>query len=942
MQATDTPVPFSPRVPTLVERRVFIALAVVSFAFVLAIVPWAREPGIDDPRVTLIVGIAVLLANVGTAVLLGAWYRSTGRVPLLVLTGTYLFSGIMAVLHMLAFPGALLPQPLFGDEHTVGWIYSGWRGGVALGYLAAVALETRDALSERARWRALHLLIATLAAIGLAAAVVVFAVDPIGPSMAGSEWTTLNHDLVWVWIGLYTVALAVVSLRRAFNDTFYLWLSLVLVAAIVDLVLSNLAGGRYTLGWHASRASFVVSAYLLLVYVTRETAQYRPLALLPLIVGYAAAVSAACAAVFLRWLLHPWLGLSVSYITLYGAVAISVWLGGFGPAIVCAAVGYTLVTLLFVGFGTDLPITDIAAAIQLALFALSCALIIGLGEGMRRANVRHRASETQLRENQRLLAAELAAMERLHSLSSRLLTASDLTSALDDVLANAVASCNADFGNIQLHSPRAGGLEIVAQRGFTSRFLAHFSVVPVDDTSTCGRALRLGERVAVSDVTLDEAYAEHRAIAAEAGYRAVQSTPLKAHNGAVIGVLSTHFEKPRELSEREQQLLDLYARHATDLVERMRYEQALKTADRRKDEFLATLAHELRNPLAPIRNALAIMGAGGPLPDRLEKARQVMGRQVHHLVRLVDDLLDASRITLGKVQLRKEPVSLLAVLKEAVETATPAIREAGHELHVSWPSDPLPAEADPTRIAQVVVNLLNNAIKFTARGGQIWLTAERQGDMAAISVGDTGSGIDPEHLETVFEMFSQPAPALYRTESGLGIGLAIVRGLVELHGGSVHARSAGLDKGSEFVVQLPLQPAPAAAAASAPAAAPAEEQPGARKRVLVVDDNRDVATTLREYLELHGHDVREAHDGVEGVHVASEFKPDLVLLDIGMPRMNGYEAAVQIRRRLGAHPVRIVAVTGWGHADDKLRARDAGFDLHLTKPVDPRAVAGLL
>jgi signal transduction histidine kinase len=467
-------------------------------------------------------------------------------------------------------------------------------------------------------------------------------------------------------------------------------------------------------------------------------------------------------------------------------------------------------------------------------------------------------------------------------------------------------------------------------------------VLRADDAVPSLRVLARGQRVVVEDVQRDDAYEAQRALGGAPGVRALHCTPLRAHDGGLLGILTMHFRAPHRPSEREEQLLDLYARHASDLVERMRFEQALRHADRRKDEFLATLAHELRNPLAPIRNSLAIMGAAGPLPDRIEKARQIMGRQVHHLVRLVDDLLDASRITLGKVQLRKERVSLPHVLREAVETVAPNIQAAGHQLHVALPEhDELEVEADPTRIAQVVVNLLNNATQFTARGGNLWLTLERDGDQAMITVRDTGAGIDAAHLESVFEMFSQPAPALYRTEGGLGIGLAIVRGLVQLHGGSVVAHSAGPDKGSEFVVRLPLLPR-ADDAAPAQAVAADASTAHARKRVLVVDDNRDLAASLRELLEMQGHDVREAHDGVEGVHVASEFKPDLVLLDIGMPRMNGYEAAGLIRRRLRHHAVRIVAITGWGHENDKLKALEAGFDLHMTKPVDPAAVAQLL
>jgi PAS domain S-box-containing protein len=377
----------------------------------------------------------------------------------------------------------------------------------------------------------------------------------------------------------------------------------------------------------------------------------------------------------------------------------------------------------------------------------------------------------------------------------------------------------------------------------------------------------------------------------------------------------------------------------TDVSTQREAEEALRAADRRKDEFLATLAHELRNPLSPIRNSVALMGMLGPLPEQLDKIRQVIDRQTRHLTRLVDDLLEVSRITQGKVRLRRERIDLAAAARHAADAVGPAIRAAGHRLEVQVQPGELEAYADPTRIAQVLNNLLNNAVKFTPAGGRISLTAERLGDEALIHVRDTGVGLAQEHLETVFEMFSQPSPALERNESGLGIGLALVRGLVELHGGSVRAFSPGPGKGSEFVVRLPLLPR---SYSSARPAAAEDRAPGQRKRVLVVDDNHDVASTLRQMLEIAGHEVREAGDGIEGVRVAADFKPQVVLLDIGMPRMNGYDAAKEIRRSAGAEAPRLIAMTGWGQADDKARAREAGFDVHLTKPVDPAALLELL
>jgi PAS domain S-box-containing protein len=550
-----------------------------------------------------------------------------------------------------------------------------------------------------------------------------------------------------------------------------------------------------------------------------------------------------------------------------------------------------------------------------------------------------RRNQEALRESERRLAAELGATVRLHSLSTRLLSATDFNTALDDVLENAIVTSGADFGNIQLYNPQVGGLEIVAQRGFNQEFLDYFRLVRVEDRSACSRAMQSGERIIIEDVQLDPDYAPHRQVAAAAGYRAVQSTPLKGGTGNVLGMLSTHFRTPHRPSERDERLLDLYARHAADLIERLRFEQALQDADRRKDEFLATLAHELRNPLAPIRNAVELLRRSDGDSMLIEQARSVMERQIEQMVRLVDDLLDISRISQGKVRLRKEPVQLSAIVRSAVEAVLPLLEEQAHELTITVPPEPIHLDADPTRLAQVLSNLLNNAAKYTEKGGHIWLTARQQGREAVLSVRDTGIGIAAEHLPRLFEMFSQVAPALERSQGGLGIGLSLVKALVELHGGKVEARSGGIGKGSEFIVRLPIVDGPTPQARQGAA----EKGPSARNfRILVVDDNRDAADSLAMVLSMAGHEVRTAYDGVEAVRTAANYRPDLVLLDIGLPKQNGYEAARQIRQEPWGKDMFLVALTGWGQEEDKRRATEAGFNHHLTKPIDPAVLEGLL
>jgi PAS domain S-box-containing protein len=383
---------------------------------------------------------------------------------------------------------------------------------------------------------------------------------------------------------------------------------------------------------------------------------------------------------------------------------------------------------------------------------------------------------------------------------------------------------------------------------------------------------------------------------------------------------------------------------ARDISERKRAAEALKEADRRKDEFLAILAHELRNPLAPIRTALELLRRARDDSTLLEQVRSLMERQVAHMGRLIDDLLDISRITQGKLQLRKERVELAAVVQSAVEVASPVIEAQAHEFTVLLPHETIYLHADPVRLAQVFANLLNNAAKYTPKCGHLWLTAERpacEAGEVVVSVRDTGIGIAPEQMIHLFKMFSQFVPALEHSQGGLGIGLALVRGLVELHGGRVEARSAGLGKGSEFTVHLPVVLVPEGVS---PASGVKNQNGGPmpKGRILLVDDLRDSVECMGMMLRLAGHDIQTAYDGLEAVQAAATFRPDVAILDLGLPKMNGYEAARHIREQPWGKGMILVALSGWGQDEDKRRATEAGFDHHLTKPVEPAALEKLL
>jgi PAS domain S-box-containing protein len=385
-------------------------------------------------------------------------------------------------------------------------------------------------------------------------------------------------------------------------------------------------------------------------------------------------------------------------------------------------------------------------------------------------------------------------------------------------------------------------------------------------------------------------------------------------------------------------LHDVSASHEAELLRESR--EQLAEADRRKTEFLATLAHELRNPLAPISNGLHLLRLSNDESAR-ERAREMMERQLTHLVHLVDDLLDIARISSNKVELRRERLELQAVLAGAVETSAPAITAAGHTLEVHMPGQPLVVWGDSTRIAQIVSNLLNNAAKYTPHGGHIELSACEEDGRAVVRVQDTGMGIPPEELPKVFEMFTQVGRHRSHAQGGLGIGLALVKRLVELHGGAVQAHSDGAGRGSTFAVLLPLTRAAGPSPPDVPADKSALEPPSSF-RVLVVDDNVDAAESLATLLELEGHETRIAHDGEAAVRVAAEFLPRVIFLDIGMPGKDGYQVARELRSHAATRDATLVALTGWGAQEDRARSRNAGFDHHLTKPASLESVEALL
>jgi PAS domain S-box-containing protein len=559
-------------------------------------------------------------------------------------------------------------------------------------------------------------------------------------------------------------------------------------------------------------------------------------------------------------------------------------------------------------------------------------------------------------EQKRALARDARNQEvtaRLYALGNRCADpAATLVECVEDILETAIWLTGAAKGNVQLCDAGSGALKIVAQRGFGAAFLDGFSRVDAEVPATCGAALGERRRVVVEDVTTSPVFVGTPSLdlLLDEGVRAVQSTPLVSGSGQVLGVVSTHFTEPRRLDDDACRLLDMLARQAADYVERQRdreqREELLRvaeaarreaeTANRAKDEFLAMLGHELRNPLSAVRNAVA----AAQMDERSRpRALAIARRQADQLATIVDDLLDVARIMRGRVPLRKVRVALADAVQRSVEGARALMEERGHRVDVLLPQEAIVLDADPARLEQALGNLLANAAKYTHPGGTVAVTGRRDGADAVVEVRDDGMGIAPDVLPRIFELFAQGERSLDRAQGGLGIGLTLARRIVELHGGTLTARSEGLGKGATFTVRLP-----AAAAVATPATAavdPADRVEHAA-RVLMVEDNPDAAESLVMILELLGHHVRIVNDGMSALRIARANVPDVMLVDIGLPGMSGYDVARAVREDVGLKRLVLIALTGYGRPEDKTRALEAGFDYHLVKPVDATDLAQLV
>jgi len=737
--------------------------------------------------------------------------------------------------------------------------------------------------------------------------------------------------------------------------------------------------------------------------------------------SYALSLLALAAAVLLRWVLDPLLGDALPLVTLFGAVAASVWLGGYRPAVLVALLGYVACEFLFIPPRRNLSLGDFesligfAKTIGFAAYLFTCAIIIGLGQTMRKAQ-QDKASQLM---TARLLASIVessddaiisktlngtiqswnAAAERLFGHTAEqaigrhisLVIPADRITEEDDIVASLKAGkriehfeterVRSDGRRVQVSltiSPirDASGAVIGASkiaRDVTERKRIEadrekFVTLIENSTDFIGMCDLDGvpffvNRAGLKMVGLDDIEQARRTPVASFFFPEDQRRMMDEFFPSVlreghgeVDVRFRHFKtgEPRWMAYKVLTLPGADGRPVAfgtvsqDVTERRRLEdnlrrvaEELSRADRRKNEFLAMLAHELRNPLAPISNAVRALTLGRRDETAVDSASEMLERQVGQIIRLVDDLLDVSRISRGKIALRSERVELAPIIQQAVEATRALYRSMNQELTVRLPSEPVYLHADPTRMAQVVGNLLNNACKFTDAGGRISLVVEREGAKVAIRVTDNGIGIAPEHLAGIFEMFTQIESSLERSRSGLGIGLTLVKTLVEMHGGTVEAHSEGVGRGSEFVVHLPMLLD--VHAPLTPAAEPHfDATTVVKRRVLIVDDNKDAAEWLATLLSLSGHETHVALDGVEAMKAAERLLPDAVLLDIGLPRVDGYEVCRRIRQQPWGRDLVIVALTGWGQEEDRQKSREAGFNTHLVKPVDDEVLLTLL
>ncbi|MCS0598727.1 MASE4 domain-containing protein [Massilia agri] len=896
--------------------RLALIIVALSLGMFLALIPFASTPLAPAPWFIPLHQPVLAINDLITTTLLLGYFHLTRKHSILILACGYLYSAVMATVHLLSFPGVFTPTGLLGaGPQSTGYLHVFWHLGFPASVIAYSFLKQTDRRTGSPAWATALAVLLTLAIAAVLGTLATVGGDWLPQMLVDNRYSSvfnIGRYGQWFVTGL---ALAILFTRRS-ASTMDMWLVVVLSAWFFEIgLVSVFNAGRWDVGFYAGRAyGLVASSFVLIMLLVEHGRMYRDLA--------EAQATARTAARLQETQQVLSLALKAGRMGLFSwdLVKDRAWWSpeleqdilGLQPGELAPEPG-ALMRHVFVEDRERLR-----AQIRDCIGNKSeCDVEFRLHDAQGRARWAFARGEAGYDEHGR---------------------ATVVFGVISDITERRRGEAVAAEMEMHFHT-LADELPEIAWMArpdgwiyWFNRRWYEYTGLPLSEAEGWGWQK-------VNDPALVPAIVARWQHSAATGEPYEMVIPLLGTDGRWRQFLS----RAVALRNNDGQIIHWFGVNA-DITAQTEAEQVLKLADQRKDEFLATLAHELRNPLAPIRNAAALLTRMPGLPGNVERALAVIDRQSRHLARLVDDLLEVSRITQGKITLRKAEVSLVDCLSDALQAVEGALKAAGHEVLVHLPDDALYAHADSTRIAQCFLNLLNNAIKFTPHGGVISVSAERLPGKAKIAVSDSGIGIPPEHLQDIFGLFSQVTPALERSQGGLGIGLSLVKGFVELHGGSVEAASEGAGSGSTFTVYLPLIEQPALAPADLPRGSRDRRREAGPhpRRVLVVDDNRDAANSMAALLQAAGHQVREAHDGQEGLRLAFEFEPEVVLLDLGMPGMSGFEVARELRGRTTQPAPRIIAVTGWGQESDRRLTREAGFDFHLTKPVNHTELEMLL
>lgn len=891
--------------------RLALVIVAVSLGMFITLIPFARTPLAAAPWFIPLHQPVLVINDLITTTLLLGYFNLTRKHSILILACGYLYSAVMATVHLLSFPGVFAPGGLLGaSPQSTGYLHVFWHLGFPVSVIAYSLLKQADRRADRPGWATAKAVAVTLACAAVLATLATVGSDWLPQMLKDDRYSSafnIGRYGQWIVTGL---ALVILFSRRS-ASTMDMWLAVVLSAWFFEIgLVSVFNAGRWDVGFYAGRVyGLVASSFVLIMLLIEHERMYRDLAEAQATARTAARLQEA----------QQVLGLALEA----GRMGVFSWdlvrdRAWWSPEVERNILG------LQPGALAAQPDALTPYVFPEDRERLRAQIRECLG------NRRECDVEFRLRDAQGQARWASARGKAGYDEDGR---ATVVFGVLADITERKRGEAAAAEMEMHFHT-LADELPEIAWMARPDGWIYWFNRRWHEYTGLSqGEAEGWGWRQ-VNDPALVPTIVARWQHSVATGEPYEMVVPLRGTDGRWRQFLS----RAVALRNNDGQIIHWFGVNA-DITAQTEAEQALKVADQRKDEFLATLAHELRNPLAPIRNASALLARMPGLPPSVERAFAIIDRQSRHLARLVDDLLEVSRITQGKIALRKTDVSLVDCLSDALHAVEGALKAAGHEVLVHLPDDPLYAYADSTRMVQCFLNLLNNAIKFTPHGGVISVSAERLPGQAKIAISDSGIGIPPEHLEDIFGLFSQVTPALERSQGGLGIGLSLVKGFVELHGGSVEATSEGAGSGSTFTVRLPLIERPAAGPAEAPQASrDAGREAGPQpRRVLVIDDNRDAATSMVALLQAAGHQVREAHDGQEGLELAREFAPEVVLLDLGMPGMSGFDVARELRGRAAggaAATPRIIAVTGWGQENDRRLTREAGFDFHLTKPVN--------